>query len=137
MSDWNLQDPEITWMERTGFPSWCQEVLDGFDEDEDEQDEMPELYAKVLSLIPFGKKRAITRTGLRYKTGLGDRQVRKAIEYLRGTYIIINDGDGEGYYRSYDLDDIERSYRQERARALSILRRLKVMRTLLKGGGRL
>jgi hypothetical protein len=36
-----------------------------------------------------------------------------------------------------DLDDIERSYRQERARALSILRRLKVQRDLLKGGGRI
>lgn len=133
----NLRDhPEIEWAERTGFPSWCQEVLEDFDEPE-EQDEMPPMVLKVLSLIPFGKKRAITRTGLRYRTGLGDRQVRKAIEYLRGTYIIINDGDGEGYYRSYDLDDIERSYRQERARALSILRRLKVMRTLLKGGGRL
>lgn len=136
MRDSELQHPEIDWIERTGLPSWCQEVLEDFDEPE-EQDEMPPMVLKVLSLIPFGKKRAITRTGLRYRTGLGDRQVRKAIEYLRGTYIIINDGDGEGYYRSYDLDDIERSYRQERARALSILRRLKVMRTLLKGGGRL
>ena len=35
MSDLNLQHPEITWCERTGFPSWCQEVLGDFPEEEE------------------------------------------------------------------------------------------------------
>ena len=136
MRDSDLQHPEIGWIERTGLPSWCQEVLGEFEEAEEEEELSP-MTLKVLEQIPFGKKHAITRMGLRFRTGLSDRQVRNIIEELRRTYVIINDSDGNGYYRSYDLDDIERNYRQERARALSILRRLRVMRTLLKGGGRL
>lgn len=127
--------PEIAWAERTGFPSWCQEVLEDFeDEDEPHVNDRNEI---VLDAIPFGKDRAVTRKLLVAKTGLPDRAVRKAIEELRRSFIIINDQDGKGYYRSYDLDDIERSFWQERSRGLAILRRMKLMRELLKGGGRL
>lgn len=31
-----LEHPEITWIERTGYPSWMQENLD-CDDDEDEE----------------------------------------------------------------------------------------------------
>jgi biotin operon repressor len=131
----NLRDhPEIEWAERTGFPSWCQEVLEDFEEEED-LPRMSDRNEIVLDAIPFGRDRAISREDLAAKTGLPDRVVRKAIEEIRRSHIILNDQDGKGYYRSYDLADIERNYRQERARALSILYRLKHMRTLLKGGG--
>lgn len=128
--------PEITWAERTGFPSWCQEVLEDFDEDEDEP-RMSGRMEIVLDAIPFGKGQAVTREFLAAKTGLPDRAVRKAIEEIRRTHIVLNDQNGEGYYRSYDLGDIERNYRQERARALAVLYRLRPMRELLKGGGRI
>ena len=135
MSDLNLQHPEITWCERTGFPSWCQEVLGDFPEEEESP--LSDREEIVLDAIPFGKDRAVTREYLTAKTGLPDRQVRKAIEEIRRSHIVLNDQDGKGYYRSYDLDDIERFYRQERARALAVLYRMRPMRILLRGGGRI
>ena len=131
----NLQHPEITWCERTGFPSWCQEVLGDFPEEEESP--LSDREEIVLDAIPFGKEKAVTREYLTAKTGLPDRQVRKAIEEIRRNHIVLNDQDGKGYYRSYDLDDIERFYRQERARALAVLYRMKPMRILLRGGGRI
>lgn len=135
MSDLSLQHPEITWCERTGFPSWCQEVLGDFPEEEEPP--LSDREEIVLDAIPFGKENAVTREYLAAKTGLPDRQVRKAIEEIRRNHIVLNDQDGKGYYRSYDLDDIERFYRQERARALAVLYRMRPMRTLLRGGGRI
>ena len=135
MSDLNLQHPEITWCERTGFPSWCQEVLGDFPEEEESP--LSDREEIVLDAIPFGKDRAVTREYLTAKTGLPDRQVRKAIEEIRRSHIILNDQDGKGYYRSWDMDDIERFYRQERARALAVLYRMRPMRVLLRGGGRI
>ena len=131
----NLQHPEITWCERTGFPSWCQGVLGDFPEEEESP--LSDREEIVLDAIPFGKENAVTREYLTAKTGLPDRQVRKAIEEIRRNHIVLNDQDGKGYYRSYDLDDIERFYRQERARALAVLYRMKPMRILLRGGGRI
>ena len=133
MSDMNLQHPEITWAERTGFPSWCQEVLGEF-----EEEDLPLMCDRneiILDAIPWGKENAITRPALAARTGWPDRAVRRSIEELRRAHIILNDQDGKGYYRSYDLQDIYRAYRQERARALAILYRLQPMRILLKGGG--
>lgn len=135
MSDLNLQHPEITWAERTGFPSWCQEVLGDFPEEEESP--LSDREEIVLDAIPFGKENAVTREYLTAKTGLPDRQVRKAIEEIRRNHIVLNDQDGKGYYRSYDLNDIERFYRQERARALAVLYRMRPMRVLLRGGGRI
>ena len=135
MSDLNLQHPEITWCERTGFPSWCQEVLGDFPEEEESR--MSDRAEIVLDAIPYGKENAVTREYLAARTGLPDRQVRKAIEEIRRSHIILNDQDGKGYYRSWDLDDIERFYRQERARALAVLYRMRPMRILLRGGGRI
>lgn len=135
MRDSDLQHPEITWCERTGFPSWCQEVLGDFPEEEESP--LSDREEIVLDAIPFGKENAVTREYLTAKTGLPDRQVRKAIEEIRRNHIVLNDQDGKGYYRSYDLNDIERFYRQERARALAVLYRMRPMRVLLRGGGRI
>jgi hypothetical protein len=135
MRDSDLQHPEITWAERTGFPSWCQEVLGDFPEEEESP--LSDREEIVLDAIPFGKENAVTREYLTAKTGLPDRQVRKAIEEIRRNHIVLNDQDGKGYYRSYDLNDIERFYRQERARALAVLYRMRPMRVLLRGGGRI
>ena len=131
-----LQHPEITWTQRTGFPSWCQEVLGDFD-DKEEVEEMPENQIRVLNALKFGKENAIRRRELVALTGLDDRTVRRAIQDLRRTYIILNDQDGQGYYRTYDLDKLQRAWRQERSRALAILAGMKPMRTLLKGAGRI
>ena len=43
---------------------------------------------------------------------------------------------GRGYYQSSDLDEISYQYRQDTSRAMSILKRRKPMRDLLKEAGR-
>ena len=42
-----LEHPEITWIERTGYPSWMQENLDcdcDEDDDYDDDDELEDYY---------------------------------------------------------------------------------------------
>jgi transcription initiation factor IIE alpha subunit len=112
-----------------------QEVLDEFDDEADYK--MDEIHEIVLDWIPFGKEQAISRKDLADGVGISDRELRRIISELRRNFVICNDQDGKGYYRTGDLDDIERAYRQERARALSVLYRLQPMRDILIGGGRL
>lgn len=87
----------------------------------------------ILHHIPEGKDNAVSRTRLVELTGLPDRIVRKLIEDARNKgEIIINDQDGKGYYRSNDIEDIRRQYRQNHARAMSILVQQKHLRRKLK-----
>ena len=92
---------------------------------------------KIETYIPTGKENAITRPELARILGLTDRAVRKEIELARERgELICNDGDGEGYYLASDLGQIERQYRKDRARALSVLKRLKTMRRMLRDAGK-
>lgn len=92
----------------------------------------------ILFFLKVGKENAITRNQLVASTGYSDREVRKSIAYLREKgYPIMNDQKGSGYHISYDLDEIERQYRQDTARAMSILKRRKTLRKILKEKGRI
>ena len=99
--------------------------------------EVPPNIRLVVDMIPVGKKNAITREKLARLLGTNDRTarelVRKAREY---GYIIINEQDGRGYYRTDDLDMMERQYKQDTRRALSVLSRRKTLRQILKAAGR-
>lgn len=94
----------------------------------------------VLRLVfAVGRTRAnpTTRHALCLRLGLSDRKVRELIEKARRYgYFIINEQDGRGYYLSDDLDDIERQYKQDTNRALSVLARRKSLRDKLKEAGR-
>lgn len=91
----------------------------------------------ISRFIPEGKENSVSREVLATRLGLPDRTVRKLIEEARDRgELICNDGDGEGYYRSYDIGQIERQYRTDRARALAVLKRLKTMRRMLRQAGR-
>lgn len=91
----------------------------------------------IERFIPEGKENAIPRSVLAVRLGLTDRQTRKLIEEARDRGVLIcNDGDGEGYYLASDLGQIERQYRKDRARALSVLKRLKTMRRMLRDAGK-
>ena len=91
----------------------------------------------IERFIPEGKKNAVSREVLATRLGLPDRTVRKLIEEARDRgELICNDGDGEGYYRSYDIGQIERQYRVDRARAMAVLKRLKTMRRMLNDAGK-
>jgi len=90
----------------------------------------------VLNLIPNGKKNAIQKQSLMIRSGMNDRRLRQVIEDLRNDgEFICNDQDGKGYYITDDIDDIARQYRNDTARALSILKRRKHMRNFLKQKG--
>ena len=91
----------------------------------------------IERFIPEGKENAISREVLARRLGLTDRQTRKLIEEARDRGVLIcNDGDGAGYFLACDLGQIERQYRKDRARALSVLKRLKTMRTMLRDAGK-
>ena len=83
----------------------------------------------ILDYIGFGKAKAVTRDQLCAYTGLSDRAVRKLIEIERNNgAIIINDGDGDGYYQSDKLEDMLVQYRTNNSRAKSILRQQRHLR---------
>lgn len=91
----------------------------------------------IVKFIPLGKENAISRASLAQKAGLSDRKMRNEIENARRRgFLIINLQDGRGYYRSDDLDDIERQYRIDTARGRSIWIRRNAMRKMLKEAGR-
>lgn len=91
----------------------------------------------IERFIPEGKENAVSREVLATRLGLPDRTVRRLIEEARDRgEMICNDGDGEGYYLACDIGQIERQYRKDRARALTVLKRLKTMRKMLRDAGK-
>lgn len=96
----------------------------------------------VLSALEYGERNAKTRTQLCCELGMNDRNVRQAIEDARraetedGPFIVTAIG-GKGYFLTRDAGEIERHYRGERARAMSILVRTKGERRFLKKEGRI
>lgn len=95
------------------------------------------MTATLANVIPYGRRNAISRLALAAKLGMSDRQMRKAVEDARNEgLIILCECNGRGYYQSNDLDEISYQYRQDTSRAMSILKRRKPMRQLLKAAGR-
>ena len=91
----------------------------------------------IQNAIPVGRRNAIKREALAKKLHMTDRKMREAIEQARSEgLIIICACNGRGYYQSSDLDEISYQYRQDTSRAMSILKRRKPMRDLLKEAGR-
>ena len=94
-------------------------------------------FEEVLACIPFGVESAVSRSYLSAKLGMPDRAVRKCIQNARTAgHIIINDQSGRGYYQSDDIDHIEKQYRLNKSRAMSILVQQKYLRRRLKEAGR-
>lgn len=91
-----------------------------------------ENIAAVSNLIGTGQENAITLTDLIIKTGLTERQIRKAIEIIRCECCIINNQDGRGYYLASNKQEAERYLKLETARAKTIFRRLKGTRKYLE-----
>jgi biotin operon repressor len=90
----------------------------------------------ILSFIPSGEANAISRKDLAAATGLSDRGMRECIEQARHNGSLICSARQGGYYQPDSVDDIERAYWQDYARAKAILHRLKTMRHILKREGR-
>lgn len=91
--------------------------------------------AVIGSLIPHGRKNAISREDLAAALHTTDRKMRRAVaEAKKQGLMICNDGDG--YYQSDELSDLYRQYKRETARAMSILKARKPIRDALKAAGR-
>lgn len=93
----------------------------------------------LMDVLQRGREHAVTRERLAYELCTHDRAVRRMIQAARDDgALILNAGDGRGYYLADadDLDELERQYRQDTARAMSILKRRKEMRRILKEAGR-
>jgi len=90
----------------------------------------------IESYIPHGKANAITGRELQERLQIDDRLVRKHVEHARrGGIVICNDQDGRGYYKPESIEEIERQYRQNRSRAMSILVQQKHLRRRLRDAG--
>ncbi len=97
-----------------------------------------DLIEMVPRLLRYGKENARTRREIVTESGYDDRTVREVIEKARDAgWLVCNDQDGSGYYLGWTTDEIERQYKRDQARALSILKRQKPFRRYLKSEGRL
>ena len=87
----------------------------------------------ILSYIGTGQANAVTRHELQLVTGLPDRALREAIAYevAKGTPI-VNKQDGAGYYISTNADEIDRTARQEKSRAVSSFIRYRALQKSAK-----
>ena len=92
-----------------------------------------EQRARVLGCLRHGKDLANNRFWITMKTGLSDRVVRQRIEELRNEgHLICNLQNGKGYFIAENDEEVELQYRQDCARAMSILRRIKPFRHYLR-----
>lgn len=90
----------------------------------------------LVSYLHTGERNAISRETLADLMGMPDRKVRELIEKARNEGVfILNRQNGRGYYLPDSIDDIYRQYKQDTSRALSILKRRKYMRQILKEAG--
>lgn len=96
-----------------------------------------ETVVQVLDKIPHGKAKAISANSLAAGLGMRERGVREAIEAARAMgFVILNDYNGRGYYRTDDIDEIEAAYWREKRRMKHMYQATLPMRRLLKEAGR-
>ena len=92
--------------------------------------------ARVLNCIPTGYSRYRVPADsmmIASMTRLPERKVREIIEELRRQgHLICNRQDGFGYFIAETLEEVERQYKQDCARSMSILRRVKAFRHALR-----
>lgn len=92
----------------------------------------------VTSLIAYltEANKPIKRGELAAMMGFTDRNLRRVIEDARRCgYLIVNGGNGTGYFLARNTSDIVKHFKTEKSRALSILQCLKKAREILKQEG--
>lgn len=88
---------------------------------------------ELMTVLKHGSENAISRKQLCVEMDMGDRAVRALIEKARDEgCLILNNQDGRGYYLPKTIEDVQRQYKQDTNRAMSILKRRKHMRKILK-----
>lgn len=98
---------------------------------------MEKLERDWFELVATGKDNARSRTWLMQSLDMTDRQVRRMIGRLKDDgLVIVNDRDGNGYYVTDDLDEIQREYRAVTSMAMALLKRRTNIRNILIEAGR-
>lgn len=88
---------------------------------------------ELMAILKHGEENAVSRKRLCAEMDMCDRKVRAVIEKARDEgCLIMNKQDGKGYYLPGSVEDIRKQYIQDKNRALSILKRQKHMRKILK-----
>ena len=91
----------------------------------------------LRAALPRGAENAKPRARLAAELGLSDRKTRALIEEARGEGLLIcNEQNGKGYYLAEDLDEVERTWRQMRSRAIATFKAAKHFRRALRDAGR-
>jgi len=97
----------------------------------------PQNHFRIERYIPVGRENAVSRNRLSEITRLNDRTVRREIEQARSRWIIIiNLQDGAGYYQTDDVDEIQKQYKLNESRTMSVLVQQKFLRRRLSEAGR-
>lgn len=83
--------------------------------------------------IRYGQKNAIKTSTLQAITGLSSRDVRREVEKLRQTDVILNLQDGKGYFKPTEdeMHLVEQYIRQEEARMQAIAHNVGIARKFL------
>lgn len=85
--------------------------------------------AVLRALVGHSKEDPVTRSDLKYWSGLPDREARHAIEDLRARgYWIINGEGGKGYYITFKREEMEEWLKTYTARARVISKNANAMR---------
>ena len=104
----------------------------------------PEAQAEKVALavklaeryLWHGHDNAMPRWRLAWLMKMDDRSVRELLETARCAGVLVcNDQDGKGYYIAETEQEIARQYRRDKARFLSIAKRLKPFRAAMKEAG--
>ena len=94
------------------------------------------------SEIPIGKENAVSRYRLAANWHVSERRVRKIIQELRAAdfgdeYVIVSSSHGRGYYRTDNLEEIEKFKREVVNRAKHTFLPLKKVNRILGHAGQM
>lgn len=95
---------------------------------------------KMWDEIPIGKHNAVSYAELMIKWQLGERAVRYALHQLStidtgDNYVLIRSSRGNGFYRTDDLEEIERYKKEITSRGLNVLATAKKAKRVLQQQG--
>lgn len=87
--------------------------------------DLTEKHAQLYNIIGEGKENAQTRRALALRMGCGERTIRKLIEDLSTTGLVVcNVQDGVGYYKPNKAEDFEAMINIETSRAEALLAKI-------------
>ncbi len=91
-----------------------------------------EPFKRILMFIKEGAENFVSLRDLISLTGLKDRELRRCIEEMRRSGIVIISGQNGGYYFPQDAGELSRYINRESKRARSLFYTLKTARLLYK-----